>query len=49
METSLLVYNVHSHSLYQVYKEKGNTAKAKEYAEALNKTTAFGDKGLYKL
>ncbi len=37
------------HSLYKIYKQKGDEVKAKEYADRLKKTIAFGDKNIYKL
>ena len=37
------------YGLYKVYKQKGEAAKAKEFAERLKQTTLYGDKGLYPL
>ena len=37
------------YSLYKIYKQKGDEPKAKEYADRLKKTIAFGDKNIYKL
>ncbi len=37
------------HSLYKIYKQKGDEPKAKEYADRLKKTLEFGDKNIYKL
>ena len=37
------------YSLYKVYKQKDDGAKAKEYADRLKAIIEFGDKGLYKL